>query len=225
MVPKNLVDRYRIDKPEKFRLADIDASDSCGLDLDKSEIKDLVDADAKRLADLHARLYADNRWAVLVCSAGHGHRRQGRRHRARHGRPQSAGLHRAPVQGAKRAELEHDFLWRAALRLPERGHVVIFNRSYYEEVVVVRVHPNTSKRQHLPESRQGIWQHRFKSIRAFERHLARNGTLVLKFFLHISQEEQRRRLLARLEEPDKRWKFNAGRHRRAQAMGQIHGGL
>ena len=109
-------------------------------------------------------------------------------------------------------ELEHDFLWRPALRLPERGRIGIFNRSYYEEVLVVRVHPELLAEQKLPPSLAGkdIWKHRFKSIRGFERHLARNGTIVLKFFLHISREEQRQRLLARLDEPAKRWKFNAG---------------
>ncbi len=210
MVPKKLVDRYRIDKPDRFRLADFDASDCCGLDLDKSEIKDLVEADAKRLADLHARLYADNRWSVLVVLQGMdtagkdgviGHVMGGLN-------PQGCIVH--PFKAPNEHELEHDFLWRAELRLPERGHVVIFNRSYYEEVIVVRVHPDYLKGQRLPEVDKNIWEQRFKSIRAFERHLASNGTLVLKFFLHISKEEQRERLLARLEEPDKRWKFNAG---------------
>ena len=109
-------------------------------------------------------------------------------------------------------EIDHDFLWRSAVRLPERGRIGIFNRSYYEEVLVVRVHPDLLARQKLPPSLMGkdIWKHRFKSIRGFERHLARNGTVVLKFFLHISREEQRQRLLARLDEPAKRWKFSAG---------------
>jgi PPK2 family polyphosphate:nucleotide phosphotransferase len=108
-------------------------------------------------------------------------------------------------------ELAHDFLWRSALRLPERGRIGIFNRSHYEEVIVVRVHPELLKRQRLPSkllTSRDIWTERFKDIRAFERHLARSGVLVLKFFLHLSKEEQRQRLLARLEEPDKRWKFS-----------------
>jgi len=109
-------------------------------------------------------------------------------------------------------ELAHDFLWRTAIRLPERGRIGIFNRSHYEEVLVVRVHPELLERRKLSEKllAKDIWKHRFKDIRAFERHLARNGVAVLKFFLHISREEQRQRLLARLDEPDKRWKFSMG---------------
>ena len=109
-------------------------------------------------------------------------------------------------------ELDHNFLWRAARHLPERGRIGIFNRSYYEEVLVVRVHPELLERQKLPALRAGkeIWQQRFDDICAFERHLARNGTLVLKFFLHVSKEEQRKRFLDRIEEPAKRWKFSMG---------------
>src|SRR5262249_17262861 len=109
-------------------------------------------------------------------------------------------------------ELAHDFLWRAGKRLPERGRVGIFNRSYYEEVIVVRVHPEMLGKQKIPAKLAGkdIWQQRYDDIRNFERRLARNGTLVLKFFLNISPEEQRQRLLARLDEPAKRWKFSMG---------------
>ena len=108
-------------------------------------------------------------------------------------------------------ELEHDFLWRAARELPERGRIGIFNRSYYEEVVVVRVHPDLLDAQSIPADRRSdkLWRARFKSIRGFEAHLARSGTRVVKFFLHVSQEEQRKRLVARLDQPDKQWKFKA----------------
>jgi PPK2 family polyphosphate:nucleotide phosphotransferase len=124
--------------------------------------------------------------------------------------PQGCIVH--PFKAPSAQEIDHDFLWRCALNLPERGRIGIFNRSHYEEVLVVRVHPDLLARQKLPPGLAGkdIWKHRFKSIRAFERHLARNGTVVLKFFLHISKEEQRQRLLARLDEPAKRWKFSAG---------------
>ena len=107
-------------------------------------------------------------------------------------------------------ELNHDFLWRAAMRLPQCGRIGIFNRSYYEEVLVVRVHPEMLERQHLPKRLIGkdIWNERFREIRAFERHLAHNGTLILKFFLNVSREEQRKRFLARIDEPGKRWKFS-----------------
>ena len=122
--------------------------------------------------------------------------------------PQGCDVH--PFKAPSGDELDRDFLWRATMRLPRRGHIGIFNRSHYEEVLVVRVHPDKLAAQKLPPALTGkdIWKHRFKSIRAFERHLARNGVLVLKFFLHISKEEQRRRFLARLDEPAKRWKFS-----------------
>ena len=124
--------------------------------------------------------------------------------------PQGCQVH--SFKAPSREELDHDFLWRIAKALPERGRIGIFNRSHYEEVLVVRVHPEMLARQRLPQELAGkdIWDERFKSIRAFERHLARNGVLVLKFFLHVSKEEQRKRFLARLEEPAKRWKFEMG---------------
>lgn len=105
-------------------------------------------------------------------------------------------------------ELDHDFLWRTACRLPERGRIGIFNRSYYEEVLVVRVHPEYLKPQRLPPTSSTIWEERFESIRDHERHLARNGTIILKFWLNISKTEQRRRLYSRLKEPEKHWKFS-----------------
>ena len=124
--------------------------------------------------------------------------------------PQGCQVH--PFKAPSADELDHDFLWRAAIRLPARGDINIFNRSYYEEVLVVRVHPEILARQKLPAKLIGkdIWKERFEDIRAFERHLARSGVAVLKFFLHISKEEQRRRLLDRIEEPAKRWKFAMG---------------
>jgi PPK2 family polyphosphate:nucleotide phosphotransferase len=212
MISKKLLNRYRINDARRFRLMDVDPADTGGLNLDKSEAKDLLAADSKRLGELHERLYVDNRWAVLVVLQGMD--TAGKDGVIKHVmgglNPQGCVVH--PFKPPSEQELEHDFLWRAALRLPERGHVAIFNRSHYEEVLVVRVHPEYLQRQHLPDELIGgaVWKQRFKSIRAFERHLARNGTLVLKFFLHISKEEQRRRLLARLDEPDKRWKFNPG---------------
>jgi PPK2 family polyphosphate:nucleotide phosphotransferase len=109
-------------------------------------------------------------------------------------------------------ELEHDFLWRTTVALPERGRIGVFNRSYYEEVLVVRVHPEFLQKQRLPPKLIGkdIWQERFDDIRTFEKHMARNGTIVLKFFLHLSKDEQKKRFLDRIDEPDKQWKFNPG---------------
>jgi PPK2 family polyphosphate:nucleotide phosphotransferase len=212
MPPAKFVERYRVDKPERFRLADFKTSDTAGFDLDKDEIKDLLEEDAERLGDLQERLYAEDKWAVLVVLQGMDTAgKDGIIEHVMAGvNPQGCIVHSFKAPSPE--ELEHDFLWRPAQRLPERGRIGIFNRSYYEEVVVVRVHPEFLAKQKLPPELTGkaVWKHRFKSIRAFERHLARNGTVVLKFFLHISPEEQRQRLLARLEEPAKRWKFSAG---------------
>jgi PPK2 family polyphosphate:nucleotide phosphotransferase len=124
--------------------------------------------------------------------------------------PQGCQVH--SFKAPSHEELDHDFLWRIAKALPERGRIGIFNRSHYEEVLVVRVHPEMLARQRLPDglASKDIWAERFKSIRGFERHLARNGVLILKFFLHLSKEEQRQRFLARLEEPGKRCKFEMG---------------
>jgi PPK2 family polyphosphate:nucleotide phosphotransferase len=124
--------------------------------------------------------------------------------------PQGCQVHSFKQPSAE--ELDHDFLWRIAKAVPERGHIGIFNRSHYEAVLVERVHPEFVKTFQLPEQRinDDFWDARFRSIRHFESHLARSGTLILKFFLHISKEEQRKRLLARLEDPAKRWKFEMG---------------
>lgn len=207
-----LLKQLRIDDAEAFRLASFDPADTRGVDLDKDEAKALLAADIKRLAQLQKRLFADGRWAILIVLQGmDAAGKDGVIAHVMSGlNPLGCEVHafKAPSE----EELAHDFLWRAVLRLPERGRIGIFNRSHYEEVIVVRVHPELLKRQKLPAEVIGknIWNHRFKDIRAFERHLARNGTIVLKFFLHVSREEQRRRLLERLEEPDKRWKFSMG---------------
>ena len=124
--------------------------------------------------------------------------------------PQGVEVH--PFKQPSAEELDHDFLWRIGKRLPSRGRIGIFNRSHYEEVLVARVHRDLLAGERLPDplDHKKVWKHRFDDIRAFEQHLARNGTLVLKFFLNVSREEQRRRFLARLDEPDKRWKFSMG---------------
>ncbi len=207
-----LAKSYRVDRPDKFRLADIDCADTCGLDLAKDEAKAMLADSVARLSDLQERLYASNRWSVLaIFQAMDAAGKDGAIKYVMSGiNPQGCQVHafKAPSE----EELDHDFLWRVAMRLPERGRIGIFNRSHYEEVLVVRVHPEFLARQRLPEAVNGntIWEQRFKSIRGFERHLARNGTAVLKFFLHVSKEEQRRRFLDRLEQPAKRWKFSMG---------------
>ena len=212
MAAAKFIERYRVDNPMRFRLRDRDPADTGGLNLDKAKAKDLLETEAKQLGDLQERLYAEDKWSVLVVLQGMDTAGKDGviKHVMDHVNPQGCIVH--PFKAPSAEEIDHDFLWRAAVRLPERGRIGIFNRSYYEEVLVVRVHPELLARQKLPPKSLGkdIWKERFKSIRTFERHLVRSGTIVLKFFLHISKAEQRRRLLARLDEPAKRWKFNAG---------------
>jgi len=166
----------------------------------------------KRLAELQEVLYAQDRWSVLaVFQAMDAAGKDGAIKHVMSGvNPQGCQVH--AFKAPSHEELDHDFLWRVAKALPERGRIGIFNRSHYEEVLVVRVHPEILAKQRTPKELVGkdIWDERFKSIREFERHLARNGVLVLKFFLNISKEEQRQRFLARLDEPAKRWKFEMG---------------
>ena len=205
-----IVKHFRIDKPDKFRLSDYDPADTCGLDIDRAEAKAMLASGIEQLKKLQEKLYAQDRWSVLVVlqamdAAG---KDSAIKHVMSGVNPQGCEVHAFRPPSAE--ELDHDFLWRAARRLPERGRIGIFNRSHYEEVLVVRVHPEFLARQQLPKPlvTKDLWDERFKSIRNFERHLARNGVLILKFFLHVSKEEQRKRFLARLEEPAKRWKFD-----------------
>jgi PPK2 family polyphosphate:nucleotide phosphotransferase len=204
--------RLRIDKPDKFRLAEYDPSDTCGLDIEKDDAKAMLANGVERLAALQEKLYAQDRWAVLaIFQAMDAAGKDGAIKHVMSGvNPQGVQVH--SFKAPSHEELDHDFLWRIAKALPERGRIGIFNRSHYEEVLVVRVHPEYLERQRLPKSLVGkdLWDQRFKSVRTFERHLARNGVLILKFFLHVSKEEQRQRFLARLDEPAKRWKFEMG---------------
>src|SRR5262245_41353869 len=205
-----IVKSFRVDNPKKFRLADVDPAETWGLDIDKSEAKDLLAEGIERLAKRQDMLYADNHWAVLAIfqamdAAG---KDSAIKHVMSGVNPQ--GCQVCSFKAPSKEELDHDFLWRTNIRLPERGRIVIFNRSYYEEVQVVRVHPELLKRQRLPRELVGkdIWKRRFESINALEQHLARNGTRIVKFHLRISKEEQRKRFLDRLEEVGKRWKFS-----------------
>jgi PPK2 family polyphosphate:nucleotide phosphotransferase len=206
-----IVKRCRIDNPEKFRLADHDPAESFGLSTDIEDVRPILAEGAVRLAELQERLYAHARWAVLVVLQGMD--AAGKDGVVKHVMTgvNPLGCEASAFKAPSAEELAHNFLWRIGRRLPERGHIGIFNRSHYEEVLVVRVHPELLAQQKLPPSvtRKNIWKHRFKDIRNFERHLARNGTLVLKFHLRISKKEQRKRFLARLDEPEKHWKFSA----------------
>jgi PPK2 family polyphosphate:nucleotide phosphotransferase len=204
--------RFRIDKPEAFKLAAHDPADTAGLSIDKDDAKDLLKEGIERLADLQEKLYAENRWSVLVVlqamdAAGKDSLIE---HVMSGVNPQ--GVQVFSFKQPSQEELDHTFLWRIAQRAPERGRIGIFNRSHYEEVLAVRVHPEYLKAQRLPDKPNGkdIWHQRFDDIRAFEKHLARNGTLILKFFLNVSRNEQRKRFLDRIDEPAKRWKFSMG---------------
>ena len=203
---------YRVDDPDSFRLKDWDPGDTNNLDIEKKDAKELLAEGVKRLSDLQERLYAQDRWAVLLIfqamdAAG---KDSVIEHVMKGVNPQGCDVY--SFKQPSQEELDHDFMWRSARCLPERGRIGIFNRSYYEEVLVVRVHPEILAKEKMPTNlvTKDIWKERFKDIRAFERYLSRNGTLILKFFLHVSKEEQKRRFLERIEEPSKNWKFSMG---------------
>ena len=206
-----VVKHSRIDKPAKFKLADHDPAERFGLSTDIEDVRPILAEGMSRLSELQERLYADGRWAVLIVLQGMDAAGKDGviKHVITGVNPLGCEVHAFKAPSVE--ELEHNFLWRAGRWLPERGRIGIFNRSHYEEVLVVRVHRELLARQKLPPSvtKKNIWKHRFQDIRTFEHHLTRNGTLVLKFHLRISKDEQRKRFLARLDEPAKRWKFSA----------------
>jgi len=209
---KKLLQPYYVTKGRKFRLADVDPQDTGGLKSEfKDEAKELLAQGVRWLADEQERLYAQDRWSVLIVfqamdAAG----KDGTiKHVLSGVNPQGVQVH--SFKKPSEEEMDHDFLWRCTRALPERGRIGIFNRSYYEEVLVVRVHEELLARQKLPAGFVGkrIWRERFEDIRAFERYLARNGYLILKFFLHVSKKEQKKRFLERLDDPEKHWKFSS----------------
>ncbi|MGH9309462.1 MAG: polyphosphate kinase 2 family protein [Vicinamibacterales bacterium] len=203
---------FLISKPSKFRLDDIAPDDTRGFFADKEQGDALLREAVAAIAAQQETLYAQNQWSLLLIfqamdAAG---KDSAIEHVFSGVNPQGVQVFSFKAPSAE--ELDHDFLWRTAVRLPERGRIGVFNRSHYEEVLVVRVHPEMLASARLPPSlvTSRIWDDRFESINAFERHLARNGCVIRKFFLHVSQEEQARRFLKRLEEPAKRWKFSTG---------------
>jgi PPK2 family polyphosphate:nucleotide phosphotransferase len=204
------IKKFRIDDGKGFRLADHDPADTMGLDVEKDDAKGVLATDIKRLAELQEKLYAEHRRAVLVVfqAMDAGGKDSAIAHVMSGVNPQGCEVH--SFKQPSEEELDHGFLWRAASRAPRRGHIGIFNRSYYEDVLVVRVHPELLERQRMPRElvTKHIWKERFEDIRGFERYMARNGIIVVKFHLRISKEEQRRRFLERLDEPAKRWKFS-----------------
>ena len=202
---------YRVTNGTKFRLKDVDPGDTGDLKAaDKPRAKEALQTGVQALAALQDILYAQDQWSVLlIFQAMDAAGKDGTIKHVMSGvNPQ--GCQVSSFKAPTAEELDHDYLWRCMKQLPERGRIGIFNRSYYEETLVVRVHPEFLAGQKLPEQcvTKHIWQERFQDIRAFERYLTRNGTVVLKFFLHISKEEQQQRLLERLELPEKYWKFS-----------------
>ena len=201
--------RYRVTNGSRFRLADFDPADSWGASL-KSSADDLRSDGLARLSDLQERLYAQDRWSVLlIFQAMDAAGKDGTIKHVMSGvNPQSCEVH--PFKAPSSEELDHDFLWRTSRLLPRRGHIGIFNRSYYEETLVVRVHQNILARQQLPTAlvTKNIWRERCEDINAYERYLSRQGVVIRKFFLHVSKEEQRLRFIQRLDEADKHWKFS-----------------
>lgn len=208
---EKLAHKFRVEDGKKFRLEDFDPAETGQWRSKEHAAKALQDG-IERTADLQDMLYAQDKWALLlIFQAMDAAGKDGAIKHVMSGvNPQGCQVYSFKVPSE--TELQHDFLWRTTRDLPERGHIGIFNRSYYEEVLVVRVHPELMKNEKLPEQlmRKNIWDERFEDIRCFEHHLARSGTVVRKFFLHVSKKEQKKRFLARLDEPEKNWKFSPG---------------
>ncbi|HSB63704.1 MAG TPA: polyphosphate kinase 2 family protein [Thermoanaerobaculia bacterium] len=201
---------YRITKGTTFRLKDHSPGDTAHLHADKRKARALLQRDIERLAALQDKLYAQDRWAILlIFQAMDAAGKDGTIKHVMSGvNPVGCQVFSFKVPSPE--ELDHDFLWRTTKCLPERGRIGIFNRSYYEEVLVVRVHPEFLERQKLPPRlvTKDLWEHRYETIADFERHLARNGTVILKFFLNVSRKEQKKRFLERLDLPEKNWKYS-----------------
>jgi PPK2 family polyphosphate:nucleotide phosphotransferase len=218
MIRQDIIEQFRLPPGKRIKLRDHDTGwaqtkelKALGKDVIKARAKAILEKNLEELAEAQERLWADDRYAVLVVlqaldAAG----KDGTIKHVMSGvNPQGCQVFSFRRPSAE--ELDHNFLWRYMKCLPERGRIGIFNRSYYEDVLVVKVHPELLTHQKLPPGTQGkaFWQARYEDINAFERHLVRNGTIILKFFLNISKQEQKRRFLERLENPEKHWKFSA----------------
>jgi PPK2 family polyphosphate:nucleotide phosphotransferase len=202
---------YRVSEGGRFRLKDINPGDTGKLDAeDKPRAKEALQTGIEALAELQDMLYAQDRWSVLlIFQAMDAAGKDGAIKHVMSGvNPQ--GCQVASFKAPSAEDLDHDYLWRCQKHLPERGRIGIFNRSYYEETLVVRVHPGLLIGQKLPPKLIGknVWDKRFKDIRAYERYLNNNGTIIRKFFLHVSRNEQKRRFLERIDNPEKNWKFS-----------------
>ena len=205
---KPFVTPFRVDGSGEFHLKSHKTREKGGLDKEKGE--KIIEANRKRLSDFQEKLYAQDRWSMLLIFQGmDAAGKDSAIESVFDGvNPQGCEVH--SFKQPSTLELDHDFLWRSMIALPQRGRIGIFNRSYYEECLVVRVHPEILAKEKIPTSlvTRNIWRDRFEDIAAVERYLARNGTVILKFFLNVSKEEQRERFLDRLEQPSKNWKFS-----------------
>ena len=207
---KPFVAPFRFDGSGKFQLKSYKTDEKGGLDKEKAE--KILEANRKRLNEFQEKLYAQDRWSVLLIFQGMDASGKDSAIKSifEGVNPQGCDVH--SFKQPTSHELDHDFLWRSTIALPQRGRIGIFNRSYYEECLVTRVHPEILANEQIPPKliTRNIWQERFEDISVFERYLARNGTVILKFFLNVSKQEQRERFLERLDEPSKNWKFSMG---------------
>ena len=207
---KPFIAPFRFDGSGTFHLKSHKTSERGGLD--KEEGEKIIEANRKRLNDFQEKLYAQDRWSLLLIFQGMDAAGKDSAIKSIFEgiNPQGCDVH--SFKQPTTLELDHDFMWRSTIALPERGRIGIFNRSYYEECLVTRVHPEILAKEKIPARliTKNIWHERFEDISAFERYLARNGTVVLKFFLNLSKDEQRERFLGRLDEPAKNWKFSMG---------------
>ena len=210
---RELARPFRISKGKDFRLKDVDPDDTLDFtkEADKPRAKEALAMGVTALAELQDKLYAQDKWAVLlIFQAMDAAGKDGAIKHVMSGvNPQGCQVNSFKSPSAE--DLDHDYLWRCMKHLPNRGQIGIFNRSYYEEVLVVRVHPEFLAKQKMPQKLIGkkIWEDRFEDIRDFEQYLARNGVVVRKFFLHVSKKEQKRRFLERIDDPLKNWKFSS----------------
>jgi len=213
-IARRLAKSFRVSKGRHFKLKDVDPSDTLEFkkDADKSRATETLTTGITALTELQDKLYAQDKWAVLLIfqamdAAG---KDSAIKHVMSGVNPQGCQVFSFKTPSSE--ELDHDYLWRCMKCLPNRGHIGIFNRSYYEEVLIVRVHPAFLASQRIPPRLVGkrIWAERFEDIRNFEQYLGRNGVVVRKFFLHVSKKEQKRRFLERIDDPKKNWKFSSG---------------
>ncbi len=212
-IARGLAEPFRINKGKDFRLKDVDPNDTLEFhkDADKARAKEALTIGITALAELQDKLYAQDKWALLlIFQAMDAAGKDGAIKHVMSGvNPQGCQVFSFKSPSAE--DLDHDYLWRCMKSLPNRGHIGIFNRSYYEEVLAVRVHPEFLAKQRIPPQLVGkhIWAERFEDIRNFEQYLGRNGVVVRKFFLHVSKKEQKRRFLERIDDSSKNWKFSA----------------